>query len=430
MLERLMQETEQAEVFEIQSEATKIGFDANKLKSFEVEETQGIAARVVADGRLGFAASSDITALDQLKENVLASAQLGDEVPLHFPEPQRGPSVEVYSPELATLPPSRLIEMGKEMVDTILQADEEANVSIDLTRRVRKTTIRNSAGAEVAVRKAPFSIMLEVERVRGDDVVTLFEYFSTATLDDGYRAFVGRVAEKLRLARRLATLSSGQMPVLFSPTGAPVVALPLIHGLNGKNVYRGISPMAGREEEQLFDEKLTVVDDPTLDGRPGSSSHDDEGVPGRRNTLVDQGRLTGYIYDLKTAALARTEPTGNGKRSLFSPPSPSFSNMIVGNGETPVGDIIAGVDRGLLVETPLGLGQGNVISGAFSNSLSLAFKIERGEIVGRVKDISVAGNIYQDLRQIEALSLESEWVYGGIRLPYILLPKLNVVTKN
>jgi PmbA protein len=425
-----MQETEQAEVFEIQSEATKIGFDANKLKSFEVEETQGIAARVVADGRLGFAASSDITALDQLKENVLASAQLGDEVPLHFPEPQRGPSVEVYSPELATLPPSRLIEMGKEMVDTILQADEEANVSIDLTRRVRKTTIRNSAGAEVAVRKAPFSIMLEVERVRGDDVVTLFEYFSTATLDDGYRAFVGRVAEKLRLARRLATLSSGQMPVLFSPTGAPVVALPLIHGLNGKNVYRGISPMAGREEEQLFDEKLTVVDDPTLDGRPGSSSHDDEGVPGRRNTLVDQGRLTGYIYDLKTAALARTEPTGNGKRSLFSPPSPSFSNMIVGNGETPVGDIIAGVDRGLLVETPLGLGQGNVISGAFSNSLSLAFKIERGEIVGRVKDISVAGNIYQDLRQIEALSLESEWVYGGIRLPYILLPKLNVVTKN
>jgi PmbA protein len=425
-----MQETEQAEVFEIQSEATKIGFDANKLKSFEVEETQGIAARVVADGRLGFAASSDITALDQLKENVLASAQLGDKVPLHFPEPQRGPSVEVYSPELATLPPSRLIEMGKEMVDTILQADEEANVSIDLTRRVRMTTIRNSAGAEVAVRKAPFSIMLEVERVRGDDVVTLFEYFSTATLDDGYRAFVGRVAEKLRLARRLATLSSGQMPVLFSPTGAPVLGLPLIHGLNGKNVYRGISPMAGREEEQLFDEKLTVVDDPTLDGRPGSSSHDDEGVPGRRNTLVDQGRLTGYIYDLKTAALARTEPTGNGKRSLFSPPSPSFSNMIVGNGETPVGDIIAGVDRGLLVETPLGLGQGNVISGAFSNSLSLAFKIERGEIVGRVKDISVAGNIYQDLRQIEALSLESEWVYGGIRLPYILLPKLNVVTKN
>jgi PmbA protein len=425
-----MQEAERAEVFEIQSEATKIGFEANKLKSLEVEETQGIAARVVTDGRLGFAASSDVTALDQLIENVFASAQLGGEIPLRFPEPQPGPSVEVYNSELATFPASRLIEMGEEMVDIVLRADGEANVSIDLTRRVRETTVHNSAGAEVAVRKAPLSIMLEVERVRGDDVITLFEYFNTTQLDDGYRVFVNRVAEKLRLARRAARLSSGRMPVLFSPTGAPVLGLALIHGLNGKNVYRGISPMAGHEEEQLFDERLTLVDDPTLDGQPGSSSHDDEGVPRRRNVLIDRGRLRGYIYDLKTAALARTEPTGNGERGLFSPPSPSFSNMVIANGETPVDDIVAGIENGLLVEAPLGLGQGNVISGAFSNNLSLAFKIEGGEIVGRVKDVSVAGNIYQDLRDIEALSLESEWVYGGIRLPYVLLPDLNVVTKE
>ncbi len=93
-------------------------------------------------------------------------------------------------------------------------------------------------------------------------------------------------------------------------------------------------------------------------------------------------------------------------------------------------EIIAGIDEGLLVESPLGLGQGNVISGAFSNNLSLAFKIKGGKIVGRVKDVSVAGNIYQDMQHIEALSSESEWVYGGIQLPYILLPELNVVTRD
>jgi PmbA protein len=430
MLDRLMKNAEQAEVFEIDSEATKIGFEANKLKSFEVQETQGLATRVVVDGRLGFAASSDVTAVHKLAENALASARLGDEVPLHFPEPQPGPEVQVYDADLAALSTDRLIEMGNEMIETILEANDEAKVRLDLTRRVRETTVRNSQGAEAMVRKAPLSILMVVSRVRGDDVFTLYEYFTTAVLDQAYRDFAQRAAEKLRLARRSASLGSGRMPVLFSPNGAPVLGVPLVHALNGKNVYRGISPMRGQEGEQLFDEKLTVADDPTLDGRPGSSSHDDEGVPRRRNTLIDRGCLTGFIYDLKTAALAGTEPTGNGERGLFSPPSPSFSNMVLEGGQLPLDEIIAGIDRGLLVESPLGLGQGNVISGAFSNNLSLAFKIESGEIAGRVKDVSVAGNIYQDLRHIEALSRESEWVYGGIRLPYILLSELNVVTRD
>ncbi len=430
MLERLMERAEQAEVFEIDSEATKIGFKANKLKSFKVEETRGLAARVVVDGRLGFAASSDMTAVDRLIQNVLESARYGDEIPLQFPEPQPGPEAQIYDPELASLSTDRLIEMGNEMIETVLEADDEASVRVDLTRRVRETTVRNSQGAEAVVRKAPLSIMMEVERVRGDDVFTLFEYFASATLDQGYRSFVDRIAEKLRLARRSASLGSGRMPVLFAPSGAPVLGLPLIQGLNGKNAYRGISPMTGREGEQLFDEKLTVVDDPTLDGRPGSSSHDDEGVPRRRNVLIDKGRLTGFVYDLKTAALTGTESTGNGERGLFSPPSPSFSNMVVEVGELPVDEIIAEIDEGLLAESPLGLGQGNVISGAFSNNLSLAFKIEGGEIVGRVKDVSVAGNIYEDLQEIAAVSQESAWVYGGIRLPYILLSDLNVVTRG
>lgn len=430
MLKRLMQKAEQAEVFEIESEATKIGFEANKLKSFNVEETRGIAARVVVDGRLGFAASSDIDATDKLVVNALESARHGDAIPFQFPGSQPGPSVQVYDPELAALPTDQLIEMGREMIATVLEADADAHVNIDLERRMRRTSVRNSAGAEIVVEKAPLSIMVIVERVRGDDVLILFEYFNTAVKDDGYRAFAQRIAEKLRLAQTAATLESGRIPVLFSPSGAPVLGLPLMQGLNGKNVYRGISPMAGRLGEQLFDEKLTLVDDPTLDGRPGSSSHDDEGVPRQRRVLIDRGVLRSFVYDLKTAAQAGVEPTGHGERGLFSPPSPSFSNLILEGGNTPLVEIISGISEGLLVESPLGLGQGNIISGAFSNSMSLAFKIEGGEIVGRVKDVSIAGNIYEDLLHIETLSQEAGWVYGGLRLPYVLLPELNVVTKE
>jgi PmbA protein len=99
-------------------------------------------------------------------------------------------------------------------------------------------------------------------------------------------------------------------------------------------------------------------------------------------------------------------------------------------GETPLADMIAGIDEGLYVDNALGLGQGNVVSGAFSNSLGLAFKIEGGEIVGRVKDVSIAGNIYELLQDVAAVSRESEWIYYNYRLPYILLPDMNVVTKQ
>lgn len=71
-----------------------------------------------------------------------------------------------------------------------------------------------------------------------------------------------------------------------------------------------------------------------------------------------------------------------------------------------------------------------MLSGAFSNSLGLAYKIEIGEIVGRVKDVSIAGNVYDLLRDVAAVCRESEWIYNSFSLPYTLLDDMNVVTKE
>jgi PmbA protein len=145
--------------------------------------------------------------------------------------------------------------------------------------------------------------------------------------------------------------------------------------------------------------------------------------------LVEKGVLNGFIYDLKTAAMSGVESTGNGGRGLFNPPSPSGTNLILGAGETPLKDILAGIEEGILVEEVLGLGQGNIISGAFSNPLALAFKIEKGEIVGRVKDASIADNVYSVLKNVAAVSREQLWVYNELCMPYILIPEMNVVAK-
>ena len=429
ILKQLGTKAEQVEVVHVHSESTTVGFEANRLKSSQVEETRGVAVRVVKGGRLGFAASSDESATDRLVTNALESAAYGDEIPIAFPAPQPAPQVTTFDPAIVDLSIPRMVEIGQEIVDLVLQVEPEARVNVTLERSMQHLSLRNQAGNEVSSQRSPLSVICEVIRVEGDDVLALFDLVGTTVWQDDYLAFARRLGEKLELAKKSTAIRSGRMPVLFAPTGALVLGLPIMLGLDGKNVYTGVSPMAGKVGQKLFDDKIAVVDDPTLDGRFGSASYDDEGVAHRRNVLVEGGVLKGFLYDLKTAAQSGVESTGNGSRGLFDPPSPSPTNLVFQAGETPLAEMIASIDEGLLVEDPLGLGQGNVISGAFSNSLSLAFKIEKGEIVGRVKDVSIAGNVYDLLQDVAAVSRETGWVYFNFNLPYVLLSDMNVVAK-
>ena len=430
ILKRLMSQADQVEVLDVWSESTTVGFESNKLKSSQVEETRGVAVRVVKDGRLGFAASSDKSATEKLVTNVLESAAYGDEIPLTFPSPQSAPKVTTFDQRITDLSIPRMVEIGQEMVDLILQVEPEARINVELERGVERLSIRNGAGTEVLFKRSPLSIVFDISRVKKDDVLLMFDIIGTTIWEKDYPAVARRLGEKLELAKKSADIQSGRMPVLFAPTGALVLGLPLMLGLDGKNVYTRVSPMAGKIGEKLFDPKISIVDDPTIDGRFGSAPYDDEGVAHRRNVLVEGGMLKGFMYDLKTAAQSGVESTGNGSRSLFSPPEPSPTNLIFKAGETPLAEIIASIEEGLLVENVLGLGQGNIVSGAFSNSLSLAFKIEKGEIVGRVKDVSIAGNVYDLLQDVAAVSRETGWVYSNFSLPYILLPEMNVVAKE
>lgn len=429
VLAQLIPQTEQVEVVRLSNETTTVNFEANQLKTSKVEETAGIAVRVIKDGRLGFSASSDLTATDKLVRNALESAAYGDQVPLVFPGPQPGSGVRTFDATIADLPVARMVEIGQEIIAYLRDIDPDVLLNVTLRRGINQATIRNQAGTDVAFSRSPFSLQVEVNRVKGDDILIMFDMLGVTVWDTDYMLPVRRLGDKLRQAQQISTLAPGRMPVLFSPTGTLVLGLPLMEGVDGKNVYKGISPMAGKVGEKLFDEKLTLVDDGTLDGKFGSAAYDDEGVPHRRTVLIGDGVLNGFLYDLKTAAQSGVESTGNGSRGLFNQPNPAPTNLIIAPGETLLADMIAGIDEGLLVQDVLGLGQGNVLSGAFSNPIALGFKIEKGEIVGRVKDVSIAGNVYEVLQNIAAVSRENDWIYSNFNAPYILLEDMNVAGK-
>lgn len=430
IFEELTTQADQVEVINLENEATTIEFEANKLKASRVEQTSGVAVRLVKDGRLGFTASSDMRRPERLVENALQSARFGDPVSLIFPAPRPAEDVQSYDRRIAELSVSSLVEIGFDILEVIHAAEPQALVNLALQRNTQHFALQNQAGAKIDFQRSPFSMSAEITRIEGDDVLMLFDMMGVTQWEDDYLDFARRLADKLEKARILVPIHSGKMPVIFSPAGGLVLGVPLMEGVNGKNVYTGVSPLIGKIGEKICDEKITVVDDGTLDGRYGSSPYDDEGIPHQRTTIIEQGVLKNFLYDLKTAAQSGVQSTGNGTRGLFSPPRPEPTNLTFAAGDTPVAEMIASVEDGLLIEDVLGIGQGNIISGSFSNPISLAFKIEHGQIVGRVKNASIADNVYELLKHVSAVSQETQWVYQSVCMPFLLLPEMNVVAKE
>jgi PmbA protein len=435
ILTQLQVQAEQAEVFAIQSVSTKVVFEANRLKSSQVEETTGTAVRVVKGGRLGFAASANAAADDRLIKNALESAALGHSSSIRFAPPQSAPGVKTFDDAIAGLSITRLADIGREIIDLIHTVEAEAQVAVTVQRTIEQFDLTNTSGSGISCRRSPLSITASVMRIKGDDVLFVYDGSGGVVWQDDYLAGARRINDRLQLAKNDATMKSARLPVILAPAGVLVLALALQAGLNGKNVYAGSSPMAGRIGEKLFDDKISIVDDGTLDGQFGSAHYDHEGVARRRTMLIEHGILRSFFYDLRTAAQAGVESTANGSRSLFAPPAPAPANLLLESGQTPLSAMIGGIREGLLVADVLGLGEGNVISGAFSTPLALGYKIEQGEVVGRVKDMSIAGNIYDTLKSVAAVSQESEWINSewlgcNFRLPYVLLPEMNVVAKG
>lgn len=186
---------------------------------------------------------------------------------------------------------------------------------------------------------------------------------------------------------------AGSMPVVLGP-GWPGVLLheAVGHGLEGDFNRKGTSTYAGRMGEQVASSLCTIVDDGTLDGRRGSLNVDDEGCATQCTTLIENGRLVGYMQDSLNARLMGVAPTGNGRRESFAHlPMPRMTNTYMRAGESDPEEIIRSVKRGLYAPN-FGGGQVDITSGKFVFSASEAYLIEDGRITAPVKGATLIGN--------------------------------------
>jgi TldD protein len=222
----------------------------------------------------------------------------------------------------------------------------------------------------------------------------------------------GRALEFGREALRQALVNldavdapAGSMPVVLGP-GWPGVLLheAVGHGLEGDFNRKGTSTYAGRMGEQVASPLCTIVDDGTLGGRRGSLNVDDEGCATQCTTLIENGRLVGYMQDSLNARLMGVAPTGNGRRESFAHlPMPRMTNTYMLAGESDPADIIRSVKRGLYAPN-FGGGQVDITSGKFVFSASEAYLIEDGRITAPVKGATLIGNGPETMHRVSAWS--------------------------
>jgi TldD protein len=186
---------------------------------------------------------------------------------------------------------------------------------------------------------------------------------------------------------------AGEMEVVLGP-GWPGILLheAIGHGLEGDFNRKKTSAFSNLLGQRVAAPGVTVVDDGTLADRRGSLTIDDEGTPSSATTLIEDGILTGYLFDRLNARLMGMAPTGNGRRQSYAhQPMPRMTNTFMLGGDKDPEEILRGVKTGLYAVN-FGGGQVDIVSGKFVFSCTEAYKIENGRIGAPVKGATLIGN--------------------------------------
>jgi len=439
-MEKLLQQTckkvDSAELFKVKNKTIPINFEVNRLKSIDISESEGKALRVINKGRIGFSSSTGSECFDSMLEKAVATSEFGSEASFNFPgeikrEGKERKNINIYDGRVANKGIKEMIKVGEDIVEKVKDFNRKLRCDVTIVKDCNEVKYLNSKGGNFSYNKTTIAYSIMVQQIKNQDMLMVYSSIESGKDSLKLEELTSEIIENLKWGDKIVPIESGKMPVIFTPKAALVLILPIISGLNGKMVLKKISPFAVQKNKKLWSDLLTLYSDGTIDFAAGSAPFDDEGVEMKQVPLVKKGEIKNFYYDLQTAGIARVESTGNGLRaSSQSEPTPGISNLVIEEGKLSFSEMIKDIKEGIIIDQVLGLGQGNIISGAFSNNVQLGYKIEKGKIVGRVKDVMIAGNAIEELKNIAALGNKGKWIEGKYKFPHIYLKSLSVSAKK
>jgi PmbA protein len=390
------------EIYQLQTRSRMACFDANMLKQVEYRESSGLALRVWLDDRLGLAVTHGSLDPEALLNQAIALSQLNS------PHPPNHLSTQLCSPSLnrgTSVSQNQLIDWGKDAINEVLDEHGQCSCSAELSCESEEIYLVNSEGLECGYIDTTLRSFLTTEWIRGHDFLCI-EANQTQRDRLNLNVLTHRIQQSLKWSARRVSAPKGSVPILFTPNATEVLWDTVQAALNGQKVVDEISPWAYQLEQVILSPKLTLTQRPNVG--PFSCPFDDEGMPSRHLEFVRNGQLQAYFTDQKHGLILGSGSTGNGFRpNLDGYPVPELINLVVNPGAYSFEEMVQQMDDGLIVDQVLG--ETRRISGDLSFNVDLGYRVQKGEIRGRVKDTLISGNVYKALNQVIALGNDHQW---------------------
>ena len=436
------------ELFFERRRAEALVFDDGRLRSASFDASEGVGLRAVRGAVTGYAHSSEVSApaLARAVETARLAVGAGGGSLAANPAPTNTRLYADDDPIAGAEFPVKLDTLREIDAFTRDLDPRVVQVSASLAASCQEVVILRPDGQELADTRPMTRINVTV-------IVERDGRREQGSAGGGGRLGLGGLIAPdawqatAREALRIALVNleaedapAGVMDVVLGP-GWPGILLheAIGHGLEGDFNRKGSSAFAGLMGQRIAAPGVTVVDDGTLPERRGSITFDDEGTPSRRNVLIEDGRLVGYMQDRQNARLMGVEATGNGRRESYAhAPMPRMTNTVMLGGDADPADLLSGMADGLYA-VGFGGGQVDITNGKFVFSCTEAYRVRNGRVGAPVKGATLIGDGATALQKIRGLGndmaldpgmgtcgKEGQWVPVGVGQPTVLIGGLTV----
>lgn len=396
------------------------------IDTFNLATSAGVSVRGIADGKMGYA-FTEILETEADLETLLKSCRDNAAINESELEPVLyRPSAETSYKEVERTPSTFFETSPAEKTKALIDLESEMLERFPLISKINynlysegrgRVEIRNTLGLDLAYESdlaytvfAP--IVRQGEETRNEHKFGLMRHFDPELL----RSVAVEAAEASAAMLGAATVPSGEYRAALRYDAAVSLFEAMVSIFSAEAVEKGLSALKGKLGERIASDCLSIVENPHLKDGPASAPFDSEGVPTQLKRVVDQGVLTTFFHNLRTAAKSGVAATGNGFRGSYkSSVGIAPTNFYIEPGQVSADGLIQGIGTGLLITAFDGLHAGlNAISGDFSLS-ARGFKIEDGKVGGPVTQITAAGNFFELLKGIQAVAndLKFESVGGN-----------------